>query len=81
MKNYKEAVKEFSSIMESYKVVGKGITTVGQLRRLLEKLPDNYNISLEGIIGTAVAKSDEDKIILFDDERFMEDAGFTEELL
>lgn len=60
-----------------YRVIekdGQGITasTVGELKRMLAEVPDDYSISVTGE-PWAMAVSDEDELVLFDNPDFILD--------
>ncbi len=66
---------------DNYKIVGRNLATVEDLKRVVNQLPDDYELSLIGENLLSIAKSDDKKIVLFDNINFMEENYFTEELL
>ena len=55
------------------RIIDKTATTVKELRELLSEIPDDYKVSLSGMNGYAVAVDDENKSILLDDPKWIEE--------
>jgi hypothetical protein len=66
---------------QNYKIVGRNLATVADLKRVINQLPDDYELSLTGEPLVSVATSDDTKIVLLDNINFMEENYMKEELL
>ena len=66
---------------QNYKIVGRNLATVADLKRVIDQLPDDYELSLTGEPLVSVATSDDTKIVLLDNINFMEENYMKEELL
>jgi hypothetical protein len=66
---------------QNYKIVGRNLATIADLKRVINQLPDDYELSLTGEPLVSVATSDDTKIVLLDNINFMEENYMKEELL